>query len=159
MLRFAFYFDSDMWLTNVFTLSGFPAQHPGQLVVLWAAWRMDGRAGGRRGGGRTSAGRKEVTCTPLHLLMWSFQRWKTFFQSCRFDSWIRFCFPAGWFLVCPKKTLCCCATCWPCCTVSEATPRRTRWPVSIYRCASLPACFGLLERLEAPRWRGKELRR
>lgn len=43
---------------DVCMVSGFLAQHPGQLVVLRAARRMDGRAGGRRGRGRTSAGDK-----------------------------------------------------------------------------------------------------
>lgn len=52
------------WFPDVF--SGFLAQHPRQLVVLWTAWRMDGRAGGRRGGGRASAGHTEVTSRTLY---------------------------------------------------------------------------------------------
>lgn len=67
--------------------------------------------------------------------------------------------PAEWSPACLKRTPSCCATCWPCCMGSRPMPRRTRWPVSIYQCALLPACSGLLELLAALRQREKEPRR
>lgn len=60
---------TSVWFTDVCMVSGFLAQHPRQLVVLWAAWRMGGCAGGRRGGGgRTSAGHKEVHMHTLYTV-------------------------------------------------------------------------------------------
>lgn len=133
--------------------SGFPAQHPGQLVELWAPWRLDGGAGRRGGGGGAGARCTEVTyntlCTAWTLIAGAKTR---FTQSL-------FCLPEGWFAGCPKRTHSCYATCWLFFTVSKATPRRTKWLLLICQCALLPACSGHLECRVALRWREKEPRR
>lgn len=65
---------------------------------------------------------------------------------------------SGCSTCCPVRTCFWCDTLSPCCTVSKATLRTTRWTPSTCPFASLPACFGL-QRQAPLRWRARAPKR